>query len=93
MNAPHRQNGEKGLDRRSLSEIRPIPRRGLSRVEASMYVGLSPSKFDELRKSRQISPPRLIDGRKVWDIRDLDRDFETFPIEGGDAEDNWDAAV
>jgi hypothetical protein len=26
---------------------RPIPRRGLSRVEAAMYIGISASKFDE----------------------------------------------
>ena len=59
-------------ERLPLSEIRPVPRRGLSRVEAAMYIGISPTKFDELRTSGRISPPRLIDGRKVWDVRDLD---------------------
>jgi hypothetical protein len=33
---------------RALSEIRPVPRRGLSRSEAAMYVGISAAKFDEL---------------------------------------------
>jgi len=33
---------------RALSNIRPVPRRGLSREEAAMYIGISPTKFDEL---------------------------------------------
>lgn len=70
-----------------------IPRRGLSRVEAAMYLGISPSKFDELRKDGRIGPAKLIDGRKVWDIQALDRDFEAFPTEGGEAEENWDTAL
>ena len=32
---------------RALSEIRPLPRRGLSRDEAAMYIGISAAKFDE----------------------------------------------
>ena len=36
---------------------RPIPRRGLSRVEAAMYLGISPSKFDELRRDHRGPPP------------------------------------
>jgi len=75
-----------------LSETRPVPRRGLSRAEAAMYVGVSPSKFDELRKSHRISPPRLIDGRKVWDVLDLDRDFEAFPVEDH-LEEDWSTAL
>ena len=78
--------------RRPLSETRPVPRRGLSRTEAAMYVGVSPSKFDELRKYSRISPPRLIDGRKVWDVLDLDRDFEAFPVEGN-VEEDWNTAL
>lgn len=35
---------------------RPIPRRGLSRVEAAMYIGISPSKFDELRRDGRMGP-------------------------------------
>jgi hypothetical protein len=83
----------KGPERLPLSEIRPVPRRGLSRVEAAMYIGISPTKFDELRTNGRISPPRLIDGRKVWDVRDLDRDFEAFAVEGGNAEEDWKASV
>ena len=55
-----------------------------------MYLGVSPSKFDELRKRRQISSPRLIDGRKVWDVLELDRDFEAFPVEDAvEKDEDW----
>jgi hypothetical protein len=69
-----------------------VPRRGLSRVEAALYIGISPSKFDELRKDGRVGPARLIDGRKVWDVRDLDLAFEALPMESNEAED-WTAAV
>jgi excisionase family DNA binding protein len=69
------------------------PKRGLSREEAAEYLGISPSKFDQLRKDGRIGPPRLIDGRKVWDIRELDRDFEAFPIEGEQEDEDWSTSV
>jgi hypothetical protein len=40
-----------------LSQIRPVPRRGLSRDEAAMYVGISPSKFDELLADGRMPSP------------------------------------
>jgi hypothetical protein len=45
----------------------PIEPRGFSRVEAARYLGISPSKFDEMRKDGRVGPARMIDGRKVWD--------------------------
>jgi hypothetical protein len=77
----------------ALSLPRPVPRRGLSRVEAAMYIGISPSKFDELRKDGRVGPARLIDGRKVWDVRDLDLAFEALPMETNEATEDWTAAV
>jgi excisionase family DNA binding protein len=62
------------------------PRRGLSREEAARYVGIGTTKFDELVKERKMPMPRLIDGRKVWDIRHLDRAFDELPQEGAAAE-------
>jgi len=55
----------------ALSKVRAtnLPRRGLSREEAAMYLG---STFDEMRSTGQIEPPRLIKSRKLWGIRDLD---------------------
>jgi hypothetical protein len=85
----------KTMERRVVARAntRPIPRRGLSREESAAYFGISPSKFDELRKDGRIGPPRLIDGRKVWDVHDLNRDFEAFPVEREDIEEDWNSAV
>ena len=37
----------------TLSIVRPIPHRGLSRVEAATYIGISASKFDGVGKGRE----------------------------------------
>jgi hypothetical protein len=66
---------------RALSKIRPVPRRGLSREEAAVYLGISPGTFDELRKRGGVDLPRVIGGRKLWDIRDLDVAFDSLPRE------------
>ena len=59
--------------------------RGLSWVDAAHYLGISPSKFDEMRKDRRVGPAHVIDGRKIWDVRDLDLAFEALPMESNEA--------
>jgi hypothetical protein len=68
---------------RALSKIRAasLPRRGLSREEAAMYLGVGATVFDEMRAGGQIDAPRIIKGRKLWDIRDLDMAFDALPRE------------
>ena len=76
---------------RALSETRPVPRRGLSRDEAAMYIGISPAKFDQLVIDGRMPGPRRIDGRKVWDVRELDLCFDDLPHDGGaPAGNSWD---
>jgi hypothetical protein len=71
-----------------------VPRRGLSRVEAAAYFGISPSKFDELRKDGLIGPAKVIGDRKIWDVRALDEVFDGLPDEGGNHNSEpWDVAV
>lgn len=70
-----------------------IEPRGLSRVDAAHYLGVSPSKFDQLRKDGRVGPARTIDGRKVWDIRDLDIAFEALPLEAGEGDGDWKPSV
>ena len=70
----------------ALSSIRPVPRRGLSRDEAAMYLGVSASKFDELVRDGRMPAPRRIDSRKVWDVHQLDLAFNELPVEGN----SWD---
>jgi excisionase family DNA binding protein len=66
---------------RALSDTRPVPRRGLSRNEAAMYIGISAGKFDELVADGRMPAPKRIDGRKVWDVRELDLAFDALPSE------------
>ena len=74
---------------RGLSDVRPVPRRGLSREEAAMYIGISPSKFDELVADGRMPRPVKIDNRKLWDIRHLDLAFDALPSENPAAS-SWD---
>jgi predicted DNA-binding transcriptional regulator AlpA len=59
--------------------MRPVLRRGLSRTDAAVYIGLSPSKFDELVNDGRMPKPIAIDSRKVWDRHELDAAFDAFP--------------
>lgn len=75
-----------------LQAVPPPSRRGLNRVEAAGYVGLSATTFDKLVIDGRMPPPKQIDGRKVWDVRALDIAFEALP--GGEAEGNpWDRVL
>lgn len=69
----------------------PLPtRRGLSRVEAAEYIGVGASKFDAMVSDGRMPKPKKIDGRRVWDVRSLDRAFDALPG-GNDADHNpWD---
>lgn len=82
-----------GSGPKNSTYTRLSPRRGLSREEAAAYLGISPSKFDELRKDGRVGAARLIDGRKVWDIHALDQAFDALPYEGQDVDDDWKPAV
>lgn len=57
------------------------PRRGLSRVEAAGYIGVSPTLFDTLIKAKQMPKPVRAMSRVIWDIRALDDAFTELSIE------------
>jgi predicted DNA-binding transcriptional regulator AlpA len=63
---------------RALSDVRPLPRRGLSREEAAMYIGVSAAKFDSMVADGRMPKAVQIDARKVWDIRSLDFAFDAL---------------
>jgi excisionase family DNA binding protein len=76
----------------ALSNIRPVPRRGLSRDEAAMYLGVSASKFDELVRDGRMPGPKRIDRRKLWDVHALDLAFDSLPDDnepGNSFDDAW----
>ncbi len=66
------------------------PRRGLRRVEAALYIGISPTKFDEMVKDGRMPRPKRVDSCAVWDQRGLDLAFEALPVEGDDGANPWD---
>jgi predicted DNA-binding transcriptional regulator AlpA len=57
---------------RATSHVWPVPRRGLSRIEAAVYIGIGTTKFDEMVADGRMPKPFRIDGRVLWDIYDLD---------------------
>jgi predicted DNA-binding transcriptional regulator AlpA len=65
-----------------------LPRRGLRRAEAALYVGVSPSKFDELIKDGRMPKPKRLDSCVIWDVRELDLAFDA--IEGDHGPNEWD---
>jgi hypothetical protein len=58
-----------------------------------MYIGISPSKFDELVAAGTMPTPVKIGGRKVWDRHELDLAFDALPREdapeAGASYDSW----
>ena len=48
-------------------------KRGFSRSEAADYIGIGTTKFQELVDAGRMPPPRLVDKRNVWDVRELDK--------------------
>jgi hypothetical protein len=57
--------------------------RGLNREEAARYIGVSPTKLDELIASRRMPRPKRVDGRTIWDRVQLDAYFTDLPEDGG----------
>ncbi len=72
------------------AEILPssLPPRGLSRVQAAAYVGVSPSLFDAMIGDGTMPGPKRYHARTIWDRVSLDEAFNGLP---GDGENNpWD---
>jgi hypothetical protein len=78
---------------RALNAVRPVVRRGLSRVEAATYLGISPSKFDELRRADRIAPPKILDGRLIFTVDRLDEFLDSLPDEYQMSNDEWTASL
>lgn len=72
------------IDRRNVLPLSLAPR-GLTRVEAAAYVGVSPTMFDELVGDGRMPKPKRVNTKPVWDRRKLDDAFEALPDEGAPA--------
>lgn len=59
-------------------------RRGLDEDEAGVYLSLSPSFFRRLVVQKLMPRPRVVGGRRIWDVDELDLAFRALPREGGE---------
>ena len=74
------------------SDILPIslPPRGLSRVQAAAYVGVSPVLFDQMVRDKRMPKPTRINARRVWDRVKLDEAFAALSDDRTEIDDEWD---
>ncbi|MEM5518951.1 hypothetical protein WNY37_18475 [Henriciella sp. AS95] len=56
----------------------PTPKRGLTRIEAASYIGISPTTLDRLVAQGKIPKPLKAFSRRIWDLNALDAAFETL---------------
>ena len=64
--------------------------RGLSRVQAAAYIGVSPSLFDEMVKDERMPQPIRINSRVLWDRHQLDEAFAVLADGRDQLGDEWD---
>jgi hypothetical protein len=70
----------------------PFVPRGLSRTQAALYVGVGPTKFDELVRDGKMPPAKRVGARLLWDRHALDASFEDLGESGNVLQDMIDAA-
>lgn len=71
--------------------IQPPAKRGLRRVEAAGYIGVSPTTFDKMVLCGEMPGPKRVGARKIWDCHALDLAFDALPAENSVPETNdWD---
>ncbi len=64
--------------------------RGLSRTAAAAYIGVSPTKFDEMVKDGRMPKPKRVDTRSIWDRVRLDIAFNELPGDEIEEANLWD---
>lgn len=57
-----------------------------------MYLGVGATMFDRARADGLISPPKVLGGRLLFDIRDLDAAFDALPTDGVPTSLTWKTA-
>lgn len=86
-------------DRRPRADVLPValPPRGINREQSAAYVGVSPTKFDEMVAQRLMPKAKRIGGRLVWSVPQLAIAFDALPNEDGEADgvekNEWDNSL
>jgi predicted DNA-binding transcriptional regulator AlpA len=91
LDKPANDNGPFRSDRRRNVLPVSLAPRGLSRVEAAAYIGVSTSLFDEMVRDGRMPRPKRINSRTVWDRHSIDAAFQALP--GEDTINPWDEAL
>ncbi|MDH2341535.1 hypothetical protein [Bradyrhizobium sp. SSUT77] len=52
--------------------------RGLSRLRAAAYIGVTPQAFDRMVTSEEMPKPKMIGGVRRWDKLAIDRAFDAI---------------
>jgi len=69
----------------------PPTRRGLHRDDSAAYIGVSPNTFDRMVADGMMPKPMQVNGRKLWDVRKIDRSIDALPADSESARANpWD---
>lgn len=93
MSAGSNSVGNVALPRRDVLPPSLAPR-GLSRVQAAAYVGVSPSLFDQMVSDGRMPAPKVANSRVIWDRLRLDDAFTALPDRYGEEPGNpWDKAM
>ena len=63
------------------ADILPVscPPRGLSRVQAAVYVGVGATLFDEMVEDGRMPAPKKINGKNAWYRPALEEAFVALP--------------
>lgn len=81
-------------ERKKAERLRALPLPtavALNRAEAAAFVGVGTTLFDRLVQKGLMPRPKLIEGRRVWDVRELLRAFDALPSGNDDDDSNpWD---
>ena len=59
--------------------------RGLSRIRAAAYIGVSLNLWDTMVRDGRMPKPKRVDNRTIWDKVAVDRAFDR--LDGGNATD------
>jgi predicted DNA-binding transcriptional regulator AlpA len=62
--------------------VQPPVALGLSRAEASAFVGVGVSLFDEMVRDGRMPPPRKANTRLIWSRVELEKAFADLPYVG-----------
>ncbi len=79
---------------RPIANVRMPTARALSKAAAASYIGVGTSLFGRMvRDGRMPKPKMLSRGKRVWDIRELDKAFDALSNQPRPTGSSWDEVL